>query len=59
MLISSELPEILHLSDRIVVMSKGRIVATLENNSVTESDMASEEDLITLILGVKSDEGAS
>ena len=59
MLISSELPEILHLSDRIVVMSKGRIVATLENNSLTESDMASEEDLITLILGVKSDEGAS
>ncbi len=40
-------------------MSKGRIVATLENNSLTESDMASEEDLITLILGVKSDEGAS
>ncbi len=55
MLISSELPEILHLSDRIVVMSKGRIVAKLENNSVNQSDLASEEDLIKLALGVQSD----
>ena len=56
MLISSELPEILHLSDRIVVMSKGRIVAKLENNSVNQSDLASEEDLIKLALGVQSDD---
>ena len=55
MLISSELPEILHLSDRIVVMSKGRIVAKLENNSVNQSDLASEEDLIKLALGVQSE----
>ncbi len=54
MLISSELPEILHLSDRIIVMSKGRIVATLDNNSVTESDLAGEEDLIKLALGLQS-----
>jgi ABC-type sugar transport system ATPase subunit len=54
MLISSELPEILHLSDRIVVMSKGRIVATLENNSVQQSDLAGEEDLIKLALGLQS-----
>ena len=58
MLISSELPEILHLSDRIVVMSRGRIVAKLENNSVNQSDLASEEDLIKLALGVQSDDKA-
>ena len=56
MLISSELPEILHLSDRIVVMSKGRIVATLENNSVKQTDLAGEEDLIKLALGLQSNE---
>jgi ribose transport system ATP-binding protein len=54
MLISSELPEILHLSDRIVVMSKGRIVANLENSSANQADLASEEDLIKLALGVQS-----
>jgi ABC-type sugar transport system ATPase subunit len=54
MLISSELPEILHLSDRIVVMSKGRIVANLENNSVDQAGLASEEDLIKLALGVQA-----
>jgi ABC-type sugar transport system ATPase subunit len=56
MLISSELPEILHLSDRIVVMSKGRIVATLQNNSVRQTDLAGEEDLIKLALGLQSNE---
>jgi ribose transport system ATP-binding protein len=59
MLISSELPEILHLSDRIVVMSKGRIVANLENNSVNQADLASEEDLIKLALGVQSEDHES
>jgi ribose transport system ATP-binding protein len=54
MLISSELPEILHLSDRIIVMSKGRVVATLDNHAVSESDMAGEEDLIKLALGLQS-----
>ena len=37
-------------------MSKGRIVAKLENNSVNQSDLASEEDLIKLALGVQSDD---
>jgi ABC-type sugar transport system ATPase subunit len=54
MLISSELPEILHLSDRIIVMSKGRVVATLDNHAVSESDMGGEEDLIKLALGLQS-----
>ncbi len=56
MLISSELPEILHLSDRIIVMSKGRIVAEMENTSTSERDLASEEDLVKLALGLKSEE---
>jgi ABC-type sugar transport system ATPase subunit len=54
-LISSELPEILHLSDRIIVMSKGRIVAAMDNQSVNESDLTSEEDLIKLALGLQGD----
>lgn len=54
MLISSELPEIVHLSDRIVVMSKGTIAAELENTSTDESDLTSEEDLIKLALGLQS-----
>jgi ABC-type sugar transport system ATPase subunit len=54
MLISSELPEILHLSDRIIVMSKGRIVAEMENTSTSERDLASEEDLVKLALGLQA-----
>jgi ABC-type sugar transport system ATPase subunit len=52
MLISSELPEILHLADRIIVMSKGRVVADIDNESKTEADMANEEDLIRAALGL-------
>jgi ABC-type sugar transport system ATPase subunit len=55
MLISSELPEILHLSDRIIVMSKGRIVAEIENTSTSERDLASEEDLVKLALGLQAE----
>jgi rhamnose transport system ATP-binding protein len=55
MLISSELPEILHLSDRIIVMSKGRIVAEMENTSTSERDLASEEDLVKLALGLQAE----
>lgn len=58
MLISSELPEIVHLSDRIIVMSNGSIVAELENQATAESDLASEEDLIKLALGVQGGGGA-
>jgi ABC-type sugar transport system ATPase subunit len=46
MLISSELPEILGLSDEIIVMSKGRIVARRPNEG------AREEDLIRAALGL-------
>ena len=54
MLISSELPEILHLADRIIVMSKGRVVADIDNESKTEADMANEEDLIRAALGLSN-----
>jgi ABC-type sugar transport system ATPase subunit len=36
LLISSELPEVLEMSDRVVVMRKGRIVADLERAEATE-----------------------
>ena len=35
-MISSELPEILGLSDKILVMSDGRIVAELDHNEASE-----------------------
>ncbi len=35
-LVSSELPEILSLSDRIIVMNKGRVVGELTNQEATE-----------------------
>jgi ABC-type sugar transport system ATPase subunit len=54
MLISSELAEILHLADRIIVMSKGRVVADIDNESKTEADMANEEDLIRAALGLSN-----
>jgi len=38
--VSSELPEIIGISDRIIVMSKGRIVAEVPR------DQASEEDIL-------------
>jgi ABC-type sugar transport system ATPase subunit len=52
MLISSELPEILHLADRIVVMSKGRIVGDRVNEVHAEADVAEEERLIRSALGL-------
>jgi ABC-type sugar transport system ATPase subunit len=42
MLISSELPEILHLSDRVYVMARGRITASFDNNDPA-LDAAAEE----------------
>ena len=36
LLISSELPELLTLSDRVVVMCQGRLVAELDGNTATE-----------------------
>lgn len=35
-LISSELPEILGLSDRVIVMHEGKIKASLDNNGLTQ-----------------------
>jgi ABC-type sugar transport system ATPase subunit len=53
LLISSELPEILHLADRILVMSKGRLVASMTNGSTGGSDLATEERMIRSALGVE------
>jgi len=39
MMISSELPEILGLSDRILVMHNGAIVAELDGNAATEEQI--------------------
>ena len=39
LLISSELPEILSLSDRILVMSQGRIAAELDGRTATQEEM--------------------
>jgi ribose transport system ATP-binding protein len=50
LLISSSLPEVIGLSDRILVMSKGRIVS----EHVTET--TTEEELITAALGLSAEE---
>jgi ribose transport system ATP-binding protein len=34
--VSSELPEILRVSDRVLVMREGRVAATLERRDLTE-----------------------
>jgi ABC-type sugar transport system ATPase subunit len=39
LLISSSLPEILGMSDRIMVMSKGRITAKLNTGEATEEEL--------------------
>lgn len=38
-MVSSELPEILGVSDRIVVMCEGKITAELENKNLSEEDV--------------------
>ena len=38
-MVSSELPEILGVSDRIVVMCEGKVTATLQNENLTEEDV--------------------
>ena len=38
-LISSELPEIISMSDRVVVMSEGSVTAVLENDEITEENI--------------------
>jgi ABC-type sugar transport system ATPase subunit len=55
LLISSELPEILHLSDHILVMSKGRLVAEVDNDATATSDFVAEEKMIRSALGLERD----
>lgn len=52
MVISSEMPEVLHVSDRIVAMYSGRIMRTFTSEEVTE------DNLIQAISGIKSDQAA-
>ena len=50
--ISSEMPEVLHVSDRIIAMFHGRIMRTFTSEEVTE------EKLIQAISGIKPDKAA-
>lgn len=50
--ISSEMPEVLHVSDRIVAMYSGRIMRTFTSEEVTE------DNLIQAISGIGADTGA-
>ena len=38
--VSSEMPEIIRLSDRVLVMQEGRLVANLQKNDITEDRLA-------------------
>jgi ribose transport system ATP-binding protein len=50
--ISSEMPEVLHVSDRIVAMYAGRVMCTFTAEEVTE------EKLIQAISGINGDKVA-
>jgi ribose transport system ATP-binding protein len=52
MVISSEMPEVLHVSDRIVAMYSGRIMRTFTSDEVTE------DSLIQAISGLGGDRAA-
>ena len=51
-MISSEMPEILGMSDRVIVMRKGRVMADVERNS----KYFNQEDLMKAAWGGKLDE---
>ncbi|MDB5473534.1 MAG: sugar transporter ATP-binding protein [Devosia sp.] len=51
-MVSSELPEVLGMSDRIVVMREGRVVQTLENNALQP------ETLVRLAAGIIEEQAA-
>ena len=51
-MVSSELPEVLGMSDRIVVMREGRIVDTLDNKSIKP------ETLVRLAAGIAQEQAA-
>jgi ribose transport system ATP-binding protein len=38
--VSSEMPEIIRLSDRVLVMREGRIVADLDQSKISEAEIA-------------------
>lgn len=40
LVVSSEMPEIMRLSDRVLVMREGRVVADLSNDQITEDQIA-------------------
>ncbi|MFD1341278.1 sugar ABC transporter ATP-binding protein [Litorisediminicola beolgyonensis] len=52
MVISSEMPEVLHVSDRIVAMYSGKIMRTFTSDEVTE------DNLIQAISGIETDQAA-
>ncbi|MDW4499936.1 sugar ABC transporter ATP-binding protein [Sulfitobacter sp. D35] len=52
MVISSEMPEVLHVSDRIVAMYSGRVMRTFTSDEVTE------DNLIQAISGLGGDQAA-
>ena len=51
-MVSSELPEVLGMSDRIVVMREGLVVDTLENNNLQP------ETLVSLAAGIVEEKAA-
>ncbi len=53
LMISSELPELLGMCDRIAVLGGGRIVGTLERGEATQ------EEVLALMLGHTDTEGAA
>lgn len=52
MVISSEMPEVLHVSDRIIAMYSGRVMRTFTSDEVTE------DNLIQAISGLGGDQAA-
>jgi len=51
-MVSSELPEVIGMSDRIVVMREGRMVDTIENNNLKP------ETLVRLAAGIVEEQAA-
>jgi D-xylose transport system ATP-binding protein len=49
-MVSSELPEVLGISDRVLVMNEGEIKASLENNGLTQ------EEIMKYSVGKKSED---
>ncbi|MCW2796162.1 sugar ABC transporter ATP-binding protein [Nocardioides sp.] len=54
MLISSEMPEVLHLADEVNVMARGRVTATFDNNDPARDQAATEEEVVRHALALES-----